>query len=161
MCLPSVMSYNLGTVFILQTCSSTHTVLLVRRSGMNHPCHPPSRLLTSSCEACVCVCVCVEMQQSKIYLLICPKCPPSTRSNEVVFLTIAPFYPKVKVQLGLQLFYPVSVSQLRPLHCCGHLLVRYFMLTYFTQCCSQEGCVNFSNLLEFVIVLHIKIACKM
>lgn len=29
MCLPSVMSYSLGTVFILQTCSSSHSVLLM------------------------------------------------------------------------------------------------------------------------------------
>ena len=110
MCLPSVMSYNLGTVFIPQTCSSTHTALLVRRSGMNHPCHPPGSLLTSSCEPCVsvCECVCLKMQQLEIYLLIRSECPPCLRSNKVIFrlflcYTLSPQNLKVRyVRISVQ-----------------------------------------------------------
>lgn len=66
MCLPSVMSYNLGTVFILQTCSSAHTVLLGAEFWIEAslpPTQQPSNkkmeaLRARVCES-VCVCMCV------------------------------------------------------------------------------------------------------
>lgn len=135
MCLPGVMSYNLGTVFILQTCSSTHAALLARKSGMNHLYHPPSSLLTRSSEVCVCVCEFVEIQQSKIYLLICPTCPPSMRSNKVFFSTVKPFYPEVKAQLELQLFYQIFLSWLcrLPSRCSSCSLVPSFVSLFLVS----------------------------
>lgn len=141
MCLPSVMSYNPGTVFILQTCSSTHAALLVRRSGMNHPHHPPSSLIASSCEACVCVCVCLlKCSNQKFIHWSVQNAYPAREAIKWFSPLFHPFTQKVKAQVNLQLtavLLNIFVSQLCPLasHCCSCLLVHYFVLTFFTQCC--------------------------
>lgn len=64
MCLPSLMRYNLGTVFILQTCSSTHTILLgaeIWNEASLPPTRRPSNKKMEALHVCVCVGVFVSV----------------------------------------------------------------------------------------------------